>query len=106
MNNTKAHQKLVDDILFAFGSKPDVRVWKRVVGFDDEKMILYGIPGESDIQGIVAPHGRFLAIEVKTGKGVLSEKQKLWRDMILKFGGIYIEARDVVNSLAEFERQL
>ena len=67
MNNTQAHQKLVDDLLFAFGSQPDVRCWKRVVGFDPLRKIHYGIEGETDIQGIVSPKGRMLAIEAKTG---------------------------------------
>lgn len=104
--STEEHQKLVDDLLFAFGSRPDVRVWIRPVGFDFSRKIRYGVPGETDIDGIVAPYGRRLAIEVKTGEAELSKEQKIWRDnCILKFGGIHIEARSVEQALEEFEKQ-
>lgn len=36
----------------------------------------------------------FKAIEVKTGKQKLSEKQKFFRKMIIELGGIYKEVRD------------
>ena len=106
MNRTVAHQKLVNDILFAFGSRPDVRIWKRVVGFDLVKKIKYGIVGETDLQGIVLPNGRYLAIECKTGNAVLSKPQIKWRDMIIKFGGIYILAKSLNQALTDFEAQL
>lgn len=108
MNNTIDHQKLVDELLFAFGSRPDVRCWKRVVGVFESfgRTISVGIPGESDLQGIVKPNGRFLAIEVKTGKAVLNKNQEKFRDMVRAFGGIYILARDVDSAIADFERQL
>ncbi len=102
MNNSKNHQKLVDDILFAFGSRPDVRVWKRVVGFDRLKNIAYGLKGEPDIQGLISPDGRCLFIEVKTGNGKLSEDQKTFRRMAEKFGALYIEARSVEQAIADF----
>jgi hypothetical protein len=106
VNNAAAHQKLVDELLFAFGSRPNIRVWIRVVGYDYKNHIAFGIPGESDIQGIVAPAGRMLSIEVKTGKAVLSEKQMRWRNVVLKFGGIFVEARSVAQAIADFNSQL
>lgn len=103
--STEEHQKLVDDLIFAFGSRPDVRCWIRVVGFDEAKKIAYGIPGEPDIEGIVAPYGRMLCIEVKSGNAVLSKKQKLRRDMLEKFGAIWILARSVEDALEQFEEK-
>jgi len=103
--STEEHQQLVDDLLFALGSRPDVRIWIRPVGFDYGKNIRYGVPGETDLDGIVGPYGRRLAIEVKTGAAELSPKQKLWKAMILKFGGIYIEARSVEQVMEDFEKQ-
>lgn len=105
MNNTKAHQKLIDDILFKLGSNPKIRLWPRFVGFDIVKKIKYGIKGETDLQGIVAPFGRSLFIEVKTGGGVLSDEQEIFRAMVEKFGGIYVLARsvqDAVDGVAPF----
>lgn len=103
MNNTKEHQKLVDDILHSVGSYRHIRLWIRVVGFDESRKIKYGINGESDLDGIIAPHGRKLCIEVKTGKGKLSVDQIKYRDMILKFGGIYIKATSVDQVLKELK---
>lgn len=105
MNNTKQHQKLCDEILYAVGSLPHVRLWPRVVGVGRsvthyDHVISYGIPGESDLDGIIAPTGRRLHIEVKTGSGKLSEKQKAFKAMIEKFGGIYVEARSVEDALS------
>lgn len=102
--STADHQKLVDDLLFAFGSMPDVRIWIRVVGFDLTRKIKYGVPGEPDLEGIVAPSGRMLCIEVKTGKAVLKKNQRLRRAMLEKFGALYIEARSVEQALADFHR--
>lgn len=123
MNNSKAHQKLVDDILFALGSQPHIRVWPRHVGLAVPfarlkkwlatrlglmpRPIHYGIVGETDIQGIVSVErfidgkkiGVMLAIEVKTGTGRLNTDQEKWKAMILKFGGIYVEARSVEDAL-------
>lgn len=105
MQRNAEHQKLLDDLLFAFGSMPNVRVWVRNVGVGvvGDRVIRYGIKGESDIDGIVSPNGRRLCIEVKTGKAVLSLDQKRFRAMILRFGGIYIEARSVEQALHEFK---
>jgi len=92
--------------MIAIGSMPNVRIWKRVVGFDRQKGIKYGIPGESDLQGIIAPHGKILAIECKTGLGKLNQDQIRFRDMIIKFGGIYIEARSVEQICKELANHL
>ncbi len=125
MNNTKAHEQLVDDILFAIGSIPAVRVQKRKVGkavpwgqikkamnlrsFNDLRPIDWGIKGEADIQGWIAPFGRGLAVECKTGSGELEEDQEKWRTMFVKVGGLHIVARSVDDALdavrAEIERQ-
>jgi len=99
MNNTKEHQKLVNDILLSVGSNPNIRVWIRVVGFDFGRKIKYGIKGECDIDGIIAPSGRKLCIEVKTGDGKLSVDQKRYKAMVKKFGALYIEARSLEQVL-------
>lgn len=99
------HEKLCDALLFAFGSQRTIRAWGRDVGFDSVNKIKYGINGECDIQGIVAPYGIHLGIEVKTRKAVLSKDQKIWRNMIISFGGIYIEARSVEEAVIDFKIQ-
>lgn len=106
MNNSKAHQELQGKIMLAVGSLSYIRVWERRVGLatpiGTDRKVYYGVKGEADIQGIIYPGGRALAIEVKTGNAVLSEDQRTWRAMFIKFGGLYIEARsveDVIKSL-------
>lgn len=94
MVNNLEHQKLVDEILCEIGSLPYVRLWPRVVGFDEARQIKYGRQGECDLDGILMG-GRRIGIEVKTGKGTLSNEQILWRNMIVKFGGLYVVARSV-----------
>ncbi len=110
MDNTRNHQRLVDDILYAVGSLPDVRLWPRHVGgfaaIGDRlnpKFVRYGIPGESDLQGIIKPSGRYLCIEVKTGSGKLSKAQRVWRDMIVGFGGLHIVGKSVDQVIAELQ---
>lgn len=62
---------------------------------DGERVISFGTPGMADIGGISSPHGRAVFIECKSGKAKLSKKQSAFKEMIKKFGGIYIEARSV-----------
>lgn len=109
MNNTKQHQKLVDDLLFAFGSRDDVRIWRRDVGGVESangRYVRYGISGESDLDGVVSPFGLSISVEVKTGTGKLRENQINWKKMKESFGAIHIEARSVEQAMEEFETKL
>lgn len=45
--------------------------------------------------GIIAPHGRLLAIEIKTGQARQSAEQKSFQIMVEKKGGLYIVARSL-----------
>lgn len=107
-NHNKAHTSLTDEILYAVGRLPDVRIWRRNVGlatpWKAKDPIYYGIKGETDLDGIIYPNGQRLGIEVKTGRGKLEEDQIRWRAMILKFGGAYIQARSLEQVMEELER--
>lgn len=116
MGSIEEHKRLVDSILFTFGSLPDVRAFKRDVGlaYRDGHGIRYGVIGETDISGIVMG-GRAWFCECKTGRSVLSTKQEKFREMVIKFGCIYVLARsqgidDIPNAtqlaLTEFRRQM
>lgn len=102
-NQSAAHSRLCDEILFAVGSHPQVRLWPRRVGvaipMGGRNPVRFGVKGEADLQGIMMPHGRMIAIEVKTGTGKLSPEQLLFKAMIEKFGGLYVEARSVQDAL-------
>ncbi len=61
--------------------------------------ITFGVPGQADISGILAPSGRRLEIEVKAGRDRLSEQQKKFAAMIRRAGGVYIEARSAEDAV-------
>ena len=104
-NNSAEHTALVNSILLALGRRPDVLIWKSQNGVframeDHRRIVKTGVNGQSDISAIVAPRGRFVSIEVKTGKGVQSSAQKAWQKAVKDRGGIYCLARCVMD--AEF----
>lgn len=58
-------------------------------------------PGVSDILGVLKG-GRIIAVEVKTGKGALTAKQRAFLENVQERGGLAICARsleDVINEL-------
>ena len=114
MNNTEAHQQLVDDVLFAVGALPHARCWPQINGLFRplyrEGKVKVGVNGMADVGGIFItlghrdePYGRRLEIECKTGGGKLSKDQEKYKAMIEKFHGIYIQARSVEQVLTELD---
>lgn len=61
--------------------------------------ITFGVPGQADISGILAPSGKRLEIEVKVGRDKMSEQQQKFAAMIRRAGGVYIEARSVEDAI-------
>jgi hypothetical protein len=53
-------------------------------------------PGTPDLMGC-ARDGRALAVEAKSAKGRLSERQKQFREAWVERGGIYVVARNIEN---------
>jgi len=72
-----------------------VRVWRNNSGAVKvgNRFIRFGVSGQGDISGILNG-GRRLEIEVKSQKGRQSKDQKNFEVMIMKFGGLYLLARD------------
>ena len=91
MNRSKAHDQLCTDIMAAIGSDARVRVWRveskqaRTPGGRPFQAVP---PGSPDLAGIVAPWGRVLAIEVKTGGGVANKNQRKRLAMLREFGAV------------------
>lgn len=56
--------------------------------------VIFGKKGSSDIIGIL-PDGKFLAIEVKTRLGKLTEHQKDFLKTIKSYGGVSFVARNL-----------
>ncbi|HMQ92497.1 MAG TPA: hypothetical protein PKA33_15990 [Amaricoccus sp.] len=58
---------------------------------DGARVISFGLPGQSDIQGCL--DGRWIGIEVKTAKGKQRKSQVAFQRAIEAAGGVYLIAR-------------
>lgn len=69
--------------------------------------VQFGIKGQADVTG-VAPGGRRLEVELKTGKGKQRPEQATYEKVIRDHGGIYILARSAAEAkeklMGEIER--
>ena len=83
-------------ILRAFGTRPDLRIWRANVGVAriGRRVVRFGVPGQADLTGVL-PNGRRIEIEVKSPDGRQSEDQANFQRMIERFGGLYVLARSV-----------
>lgn len=107
---TQPESAILRAVFKYLATRPDLRAWRNATGtaisMDGRNIIRFGIDGQADISGILAD-GRRLEIETKTQKGRLSKEQQNYRDMILRFNGVYIVARsadDVHAGLLMAER--
>lgn len=97
----EAHSALVREIRLELGNLPDFRVWPNnngVATYEGGAKVKYGlVKGASDLIGCLAPSGRFVAFEVKTGDATTTAEQELFLALIRKMGG----CGSVVHSLDE-----
>lgn len=96
---------LLHAVLAAWGAHPRLRLWRQNTGAAtlNGRLVRFGTPGAADIQGIIRPSGRFLAIECKSATGQQRDAQVKWQRMVEDHGGLYVLARslaDVDASLA------
>lgn len=61
------------------------------------------VAGWPDLCCLLPPHGRFCAVEVKTGKSRLNPSQMEMRISMLTSGAVWITARDINQFAAEFD---
>lgn len=65
----------------------------------------YGLPkGSSDLVGILAPSGRYIALEVKSAIGKLRPEQVSHLAAVRRFGGFACVVRSVDDAIAALER--
>jgi hypothetical protein len=83
-------QKQILDYLHVRG----IRAWRNSVG-RTANTVTGGGAGTPDILGIMKPCGRFLAVEVKSEKGQLSEVQAAWLQFAREAGALVIVARSL-----------
>ena len=107
MNNSCAHSALVSAIRLELGREPDLTLWPvQPGGIPDGtgRPMRCGPVGMSDLIGILAPIGRWFALEVKTGGGKLRTDQVLWIELIRRRGGFATEVRSVEDARAALAR--
>ena len=64
-----------------------------------ETTIRFGVVGGADVEAFVAPLGRHVEIEAKTGAGRQSPEQKMFAGAVEPFGVLYIVARTVEEAV-------
>ncbi len=82
---------------------PGLTLWRQGVGVattaDGRKQRFGLCVGSSDLVGVLAPSGRFVAVEVKTDTGRLRPEQELFLALVRRSGGIAFVARSVDDFL-------
>ena len=103
--------ELQRQIRLVLGQTPGVVIWRNQVGkARHEKagrvwFVPYGLcVGSSDLIGMAG--GRFLAVEIKYGRGRLSKAQKLFLNLVNRQGGYGCVARSVVEALSHAMRAM
>ena len=77
---------------------PGARFWRNNVGVDSERGVRYGLGiGSADLVGVV--HGTFVALEVKTTTGRVSDDQTRWLDAVRRCGGVAEVVRSVEDAV-------
>lgn len=100
-------------IRIALGMDPTLVLWRNTVGmsthFDPRTNRTtsqrFGLAvGSADLVGILAPSGRFVALEVKTPTGRVRPEQSTWLALVRSRGGFAAVVRSVDDALAAIER--
>lgn len=127
-NSSAAHKALKRRVAMAVGQLPISRAFVRETGqgrvggrraqarnirgdvvdyYDGEQQMRFGVVGGADVEAFVAPLGRHVEIECKTGAGAQSPDQRLFSRAVEPFGVVYLvvrteaEAVDAVWSIYE-----
>jgi hypothetical protein len=92
-----SESSLLYAVLNAWGAHPRLRLWRQNTGAAtlNGRLVRFGTPGAADVQGIIRPTGRFLAIETKAPGKKQSEEQVKWQRMVEEHGGLYVLARSL-----------
>lgn len=103
--------KIQDDIRVALGSAIDLVLWRNNVGNAEHwngveaVRVRYGLaPGSADLVGILSPHGRWFALELKTDVGRVSPDQEKWLSLVRAMGGFACVVRSVDEAKAALVR--
>jgi hypothetical protein len=99
-------------IRLALGGERDLVLWRNSTGMAEHLdqhgrtyRQRYGLAvGSADLVGILAPHGRMVALEVKTARGRTTPEQDQWLALVRSRGGFAAVVRSVEEARAALER--
>jgi len=94
-------EKVIQAQILAWLRETGLLHWRQNSGtvFVGNRMVLLGEAGLPDIVVIVPPGGRLLGLEVKSAKGKLRPVQEVFREKILKSGGLYFVVRTLKEAM-------
>lgn len=101
------------EIRLVLGAEPDLTLWRNNVGVGTfwapgtgkTQSVKYGLcNGSSDLIGVLAPSGRFVALEVKTEVGRLTKEQRVFLEHVRRMGGFAAVVRSADEARAALAR--
>lgn len=104
----KAIQRAIIDWL---NTIPAIKCWRQNTGAVTAKykgrtrFVRYGQPGQSDIGGIISPHGVMLQIEVKRPGNKPTDDQYEWLEMVRRAAGIAFWSDSLESCAAQLRVQ-
>lgn len=97
-------------VRLALGQRPELVLWRNNTGValhSGGARVVYGLaPGSSDLIGVLAPSGRFVALEVKSPTGRSSVDQEKFLHLVRSRGGFAAVVRSVDEAHAAIDRAL
>lgn len=103
------HNDLRNRILIWLSGKGFL-AWSNVVlvgrALTSDAIIHAGGKGRPDIMAVAPKDAKFWGVEVKVGKDKLRPEQKVFRDQLIKRGGIFIEARSLQDVQSRYEVEI
>jgi len=99
--------KILQDIRLALGREDDLTLWRispSAPAGTGGRVIQTAPNGIADLCGILAPTGRWFALEVKTTSGRVRPEQTQWAELVRSRGGFCTVVRSVDEALAALAR--
>lgn len=106
IHQMNTESRILADIRLALGADPRCVLWRNSTGVaesEGRKMRFGLVRGGADLIGIVAPRGRFFALEVKAERGRVSTEQTQFIELVRRMGGFAAVVRSVDEAKAALD---
>lgn len=100
-------KSIMDQIRLALGREPDLTLWRiapSAPAADGARVVRTAPTGIPDLCGILAPTGRWFALEIKTSTGRTSAVQEQWHRLARSRGAFVAVVRSVDDAHAALDR--